>query len=250
MNYVIPSMKAFVLILLRVLPVVIFSPAFGGKMLPARMKVVVSIGLSFLILQCVDTDFSGSWLLLSGVQIFLGLLMAVLSALPFYTVQAIGEWIDLARGESLSTLLVPQLNSRTSSMGRLNLLFGIALFFTTGMHFELVHEFIQSFAIVPFDYFSQLDSSETFKSLMIELLAGRLAEFFHCTVRLGFPVVAMLWLVDLILGLFNRLIPALQVFYLGLPLKMWMGLLILSLIAPSFASEIKRLFSLFLPLLA
>jgi len=44
------------------------------------------------------------------------------------------------------------------------------------------------------------------------------------------PAVCVLWMTDIFLGYLNRLAPALQVFYLGLPVKLWLGVLILAVL--------------------
>ncbi|MCD4652582.1 flagellar biosynthetic protein FliR [bacterium] len=243
-------MPTVFLVFARVIPITVLSPALGAKMLTGRMRMVMGILITLCILPTVKLHESGCFFHALITQVFIGFFMAVISALPFYAVQAAGEWIDINRGETLSSLLIPQLNSRASSCGRLFLLLAAVIFFSTGYHLELVGEIIRSFHILNLDInLFELISMKT-NIFLQEFLLERVSEFFMCIVRIGLPIVFVLWLADILLGIVNRMAPALQVFYLGIPLKLWIGALMIAIGGPFIVKEIENLFASLVNLVA
>jgi len=237
------SLNSYLLIFARVIPIIVFSPALGGKMLTGRMRIVLGILISICIQPSIDpieiTNFFSALL----AQSVIGVFMAFLSALPFFAVQATGEWIDINRGETLSSLLIPQMDSKASSCGRLFLLLASVIFFTAGYHLELLREIIRSFEIFNLNLTIQDFMSFSNGNCNELLFVKRVSDFFVCVIKLGLPIVFVLWLTDLLLGILNRMAPALQVFYLGIPLKFWLGALMVAIGGTTFIREIESILS-------
>lgn len=233
----------FFLIFLRVSPIVAMSPAFGGRLIPSHLKLVLSLLLSGFFMPFLDTTDDLSLFSMAAVQLLMGCIIAVVASLPFAAIQSVGEWIDMHRGETLSQLFLPQLQSRGGTTSRLFLITATTLFFTSGSHHLLVREILSSFSIVPLDCtVGQLVNGETHQLIILELSEG-INYLLKSSVRIGIPIVFILWLTDVILGLLNRLAPSLQVFYLGIPVKMWLGIVVLAVGSRWLISEFENLLS-------
>lgn len=210
--------------LARILPMSIFSPALGARIFNARCRMGIAGVLTVVITPAVKPEAVPEFTGALFVQLIIGSVLAVLTFIPFYTIQSIGEWIDLIRGETLSSILIPQMQSRTSSLGRVYLLFSIVLFFACEGHLVLLSQIIASFTVLPV-------SSLSLETLLLQDGLLDVDEWIYCMTRLfliavkcALPVVSVLWMTDWLLGVLNRTAPSLQVFFLGLPLKMWIGI--------------------------
>ncbi len=211
------------LVLARIVPLSAFSPALGARLFDPKCRLGIAFILAVVITSAVHpAEISEFWVAIV-VQAIVGIVLALFSMVPFYAIQSIGEWIDLHRGETLSSVLIPQMQSRTSSLGRLYLLLSTAIFFACDGHLTLVSELIASFKVIPvhrgcgsnLDVFQLLPGLNEWNRLI--------ADLFFVTLKFAIPTVFCLWVTDIVLGILNRTAPTLQVFFLGIPLKMWLG---------------------------
>jgi len=217
----------FFLVFARLLPMSILSPALGARLLNGRVRLVICAALSLCLLPAVPEEKVTFSLMELMHQLVIGTILGFLSSLPFYAMQSVGEWLDVNRGETIVSVLIPQFASRTSSSGRLFLLLSTLLFFLIGGHHELLSALAESFRIP--------DAGNPFQGIvmdfgeaeMAQVMIDRVGLVFSIAVKVSLPAVCVLWMTDIFLGYLNRLVPALQVFYLGLPVKLWLGVLIL-----------------------
>lgn len=227
-NHGLEYLPVFFLVLARILPVSLISPALGARLLHSRVRIVLCIVLAFCILPSVEPDIGSCFFTNLIFQLILGTMIGFVSAIPFYAVQCAGEWLDLNRGESIVSVMVPHVSSRTSSSGRLFLLLATVVFFASDAHHEMIRGLTASFQIFKLDAPLSGVMMDVSQSDWILLLIRRAADLFKISVQLSFPIVFILWMIDVFLGYLNRLAPALQVFYLGLPLKLWVGVLLIA----------------------
>jgi flagellar biosynthesis protein FliR len=217
-------------VLARILPVSILSPAFGARVFDARCRmgiaVVLVIVITPVVMPVADPGFTGALV----VQLIIGTVLAFFTSIPFYAIQSVGEWIDLHRGETLSSVLIPQMQSRTSSLGRVYLLFSIVLFFACDGHMVLVSQMIASFSVIPVSSFGWEAVFLQDGVLGVDEWNHHVARLFLIAVKCALPAVSVLWMTDWLLGILNRTAPSLQVFFLGLPLKMWIGVAVTGIV--------------------
>ncbi len=218
------------LILARIVPVCTFSPALGARLFDVKSRlgiaIVLAVAMSSAFSPIEISDFGASLIL----QLIVGIVLALFSAVPFYAIQSIGEWIDLHRGETLSSVLIPHMESRASALGRLYLLFSVAIFFASNGHLTLISELMTSFQIIPI-YHGSWDKGFYFRNLPgMNEWSRQIGDLFFVAVKFAIPTVFCLWITDIVLGILNRTAPSLQVFFLGLPLKMWVGIAVTGLV--------------------
>jgi flagellar biosynthesis protein FliR len=223
------NFQNYLLVWARIVPLVLFSPALGSRMLSAKTRMFVAATLAFIVSSGTQTVPINRFWQSIVVQIIIGCVMAVLSSIPFYAFQSLGEWIDSQRGETLSMVIVPQLESRSSPLGRLFLITAVSLFFSSNSHHILILQIIESFNVISLESSDMIICLDTQNKLCYELLTKQMADLFAIVVKIGLPVVFILWITDVVLGILNRIAPALQVFFIGLPMKMWIGLAMLGI---------------------
>ena len=163
-------------------------------------------------------------LLLIAKEVFIGLVMGYLVALPFWIFEAVGFVIDNQRGASLGATINPATGNDSSPMG---ILFNQAfmVFFLVGGGFTLMLTLLyDSFRL--WDLWSW---SPTLRADSIPLMLDQLSRFMRLVLLFAAPAIVAMFLAELGLALVSRFAPQLQVFFLAMPIKSGLALLVLVL---------------------
>jgi type III secretory pathway component EscT len=217
--------------LLRIAPIVSVAPFLGAK-LPGGVKMGLAITLTFLLLPQMimshssNLGFDITFLGYSLKELLIGVIFAILSAIPFYIVQSTGVLIDFQRGSSAMQTTDPVLQAQVSPIGVLYNYILVVIFLTIGGHIYFIDMVMQSFAIIPVDRFlpeSFFTGSTPFWLLILQLLH----KFTLLTVQFSAPALIAILMADLFLGIANRLAPNVQIAFLGMSIKSLLGLILL-----------------------
>ena len=221
------------LLLARILPIIILTPMLGGNLLPRRLRIGVSMLLVLALLPALSpatlaaANITGvSYLVYFGKELLIGLTMAKMIDLLYQTFVSFGAIVDLSRGATIASVYDPVTQQQQSILGLFFLQCGIVLFLVLGGHMVVIEAFADSLATLPpTELLPARLQGETAVTQILVLFAQMLI----VAVKLSAPVLAVILLVDVVLGLLNRVAPQVQVYFLGLTAKSFVGLLILFL---------------------
>lgn len=220
------------LITARMIPIVQLVPYFGGKATPQVVKMGLAMALSALVMPAVweaRGELPESAIAISaliGKEVIIGLTLGFVGALVFEAVRMAGQFIDVARGQTMATAMVPQLPDRISVSADFLYQLSIAIFLIIGGHRLLIAALVRSYVVFPVHEFPSFDVD----GIAIALTLARwTADSFNIAMMMAFPVVASILLADLLLALINKAAPGINVFFLGMPLKALLGVLALLL---------------------
>lgn len=201
-------------------------PGLGEGRLPARVRLVLGVLLAAVVAPLVPrprAPIEGlpALILAMALELAAGVLLGTLVSWVMEAVLFAGQFMDTQIGFSFVQLVDP-LTAQPSSLasqvlGRLTLL----LLFTTGLHHLMIQAFADSYRLVP------VGEAPAFQLMALLHLFG---QFMAKGIMLAFPVLAVLFLVDLILGISGKFMPQLQLLQLGFPLKIAVGLMVLGLV--------------------
>ena len=108
-------LSAFFLSLARLLPIMVFAPFFGARLLPAPIRVMFSVAILTIIMPQILFSLKGEILFnfaYTGLflkEILVGFILGLLITIPFYIAQSSGSLIDFMRGSS--SFMVTDLSS-------------------------------------------------------------------------------------------------------------------------------------------
>ena len=159
-------------------------------------------------------------------ELLVGLALGFLSSIPFFTAQMSGSLVDFQRGASSLQVTDPTTKSQTGPIGILYNLVLITLFFSLGGPFYFFEGVGTSYEIIPVDGLvspTLMSIQNHFWKFVIELAQ----KMFTLSVQLAAPALIGILLTDMFLGIANRLAPQVQIVFLGIPLKSWVGLAML-----------------------
>ncbi|MEO1366990.1 MAG: flagellar biosynthetic protein FliR [Acidobacteriota bacterium] len=214
----------------RWLPVVTLAPFLGSRGVPTPVKVALSATLAAVLLPFLSATlpaplaFSAfEWLRLVAREALVGCLLGLVAGLVFQAAEMAGQVLDLNRGVGMGNLFVPQTSQMSTVMGDFFVQLFIVLFVAVGGHRLFLAAVFDSYASWPL-----LQPGVEVSGLAAFFLAAT-ADLFVLALRLIAPAVVLILLIDLVLGVANRMAPQLNVFFVGLSLKAALAVLAVAL---------------------
>jgi flagellar biosynthesis protein FliR len=231
------AISGYLLALVRAAAWVAVSPPFGTRMVPVQVKVGFAAALSLALgpkLAAHGVPLEAGPLISAAVlQLGAGLALGFLAVLLFSAVQAAGNLIDLFSGLTMASVLDPMTSSTAAVFGRFYQLLATTLLFAINGHVMLVRGFLTSFEAAPL---TSLDLAT-----MGQLLTQDLAMFFLAAIEIAAPLLAALFLAEVVLGLLARAAPQMNVFVVGMPFKILVTLTLAGLAVPLLPGAIENL---------
>jgi flagellar biosynthetic protein FliR len=230
------QLVGFLLVLTRLAPLFLFAPMFSSKMVPMRVRgivaVALAIGLSPLALagQTTPTDA----IEIAGLvvkELLVGLAFAFVVGILFAALSVAGTIIDTLIGFSFGAMVDPITGNQGTVLSQTYALMGVMVFIAINGDAMLIQGFAKTFELVPL-----LDSPAMGK--MIEGAVGAFAGIFSAAIQICAPVLLALVLTDIAFGLVTKVVPQLNVFSMGLPTKVVVGIIIMAASLPFVAGYV------------
>lgn len=237
-----------VLVLCRIMPIITLAPFFGSRVLPHPVKVALALSLFVVILPqllIISTPnnllFNQTLCMLCLKELFIGIVLGFFLGLPFLIVSSAGVYIDHQRGAASLMVNDPALQNQSSPIGTLYNFILIVLFFNIGGFNRVIDAILDSYTLVPPDQFINPLFFEE-KTAVKEKLITALQVFVTLSLQLSAPALVVLLMTDSFLGIINRLAPQVQITFLGMGLKSWLGILMVAIgwfvLVEQFAKEL------------
>lgn len=219
----------FLLALVRAAAWVTVAPPFHTRTVPAPVRVGVAVALALPAAPLMAAHRLEPQLpaLLPALllQVAAGLALGFLAQLLFTAVQAAGDLVDMVSGFTLATVFDLMSNASSALIGRVYYLLALMLLFATNAHLLLARGFLASLEAAPL---AGTDALRLFTRSLVETFGV----FLLAAVELAAPLLGVLFLTDLALGLVSRAAPQMNLFALGLPVKVLLTLLLVGLALP------------------
>lgn len=234
------------LIFVRILAVFMSTPIFNSRSIPTLAKIALAGLLSIIFLPLLEIPTGTglttlpanllSFVLIIAQEILIGVLIGFVTGLVFTTVSIAASMMSLQIGFRTANLFDPFINTPTSALEQFYTLLAIALFLNINGHHWFIQALARTFQVLPIGSF-------VLDQITIERLVMFTGEIFISATRIALPVMGTLLLTDLGLGLIARAVPQIQVFFLGLPVKIGLGLVTLAFTLVLTVPLMKQLFS-------
>ena len=222
--------ELFLLVLVRTSGIFLISPFFSSQNVPNTLKIGFSFILSVLITMILDvnTDFAGTnFVALIVKELMVGLIIGFISYAFFSTFYVMGQIIDMKIGFGMINVIDPQHRVQVPLMGNFYYILAFLLLLSINGHHTIINALVESYEFIPIGKFAFKEDTALF-------LVNIISKSFSTGFKLSAPIVAIIFLADLLLGILARAIPQMNVFVVGMPLKILIGLLIISVSIPMF----------------
>ena len=215
----------FVLCFARVGTLVMLLPGIGERAIPARMRLSLALLLALAVFPVARTLMPATpspQLLVATLigEICVGLVLGLATRAVTAALQAAGTIAAQQLGLSYATTVDPSFGGQDVAIGNFLVLLGVTLVFATDLHHLAITAIRDSYALLP--PVGLPDVGDATKLAITAVARG-----FALGVRIAAPFIVFAILFNLGLGVLSRLMPQMQVFFIGLPLTIMIGMLIL-----------------------
>jgi flagellar biosynthetic protein FliR len=221
---------AFFLVLARVAPLFVIAPLFSSSYVPPQVRTVLAVGLAIGMTGIADhgQQIPSSPLALVGLvleQFLVGGALAFAVAAMFAAVQSAGSILDAVAGFSFGAMLNPLTGTQDAILTQLYTLVGTAIFIAFGGDGWVLRGLGRTFDLVP------LTGSVALRSVV----AGSMNLFtniFVSALEVAAPVVLAVLVTDIAFGMLSRVVPQLNVYAVGFPIKVGVALIAVTVSLP------------------
>jgi flagellar biosynthetic protein FliR len=229
---------AFIQVFARVTALFHTAPVFGATQVPRQVKIGLSAIISFVLVpivkptlgHTVPPDLYATVLMLAG-QIVIGLVTGYVVSLLFDSVRVAGNVLDYQMGFTQAALFNPQFDETVTPIANFQYQYAVVIYLLANGHWLLLAALQRSFIALPVG--------------KLVLGGHALAAFTNVTfqmlvtgIEIVAPAAAVLLITDVAFAFLNRAVPQMQVYFVGMPVKIMVGLGIFVVILPIFTSII------------
>lgn len=228
-SFSIYDLEYYLLILTRVSCFVFIAPFFSMTNTPARIRVGLSVFTAWLLYETVtpaampEYDTVMGYALIVMREAVTGLLVGFAANICTYIVNFAGSMVDMQTGMSMASLFDPTTNQQTSISGVFYQYTFMMMLVATGMYRYLLGALADTFVIIP------VGQTVFHMDALLNSTLQFMTDFFLIGFQIVLPVFATVILLDAVLGIIARLTPQLNMFAVGIQLKILVGLVVLFL---------------------
>jgi flagellar biosynthetic protein FliR len=223
-----PSLAAiFLLMFARLGTMVMLMPGLGERGVPMRIRLVAALVLTLVLMpiyrNSYTVELAGGFAQITGVliqEVLIGAVLGLTARLALSALLVAGTAIAFQLGLGFSMAVDPTQDQQSVLVSNFLAMLGIALIFATDMHHLAIGALDESYNL--FKPGSALPSGDV-AQLMVNTVSGA----FRVGIQLAAPFLVFGILFNLGLGVLARLMPQLQVFFLGLPASILLGFAVL-----------------------
>jgi flagellar biosynthetic protein FliR len=211
--------------LLRIGGFVLTAPIASETMVPARVKIVLTLALAVLLAPLAPVPaqlsiFSGAGAWAAVQELLIGVAIGMVVQLAFDALTLAGQTISMTMGLGFATLIDPQRGANTAVLGQLFIIFAALTYLAINGHLVLLGALAKSFQTLPIGA-AGIDRG------FFWTVAAWGARVFEAGLLIALPAVAALVIVNLALGVVTRAAPQLNLFGVGFPVTMLAGYFVL-----------------------
>ncbi len=229
MNYILKNLPFFMLVFIRISAFMVFVPFFNNANYILVVKVAFGLLMSILIFPVLNTstwvipDDILSFILLVTQEILIGLLTALVIIILLFALELVGHVLGFQMAFSMARAVDTTMQSQTNIIGVFLVLVGTILFLSFKGDHYIIYTIKRSFDILS-------PGLIIISKNLIKSLSQLVTNSFIIGFKLASPAIILLLFVDMTLGVIGKTSQKMQIFFVGLPLKISIGMFSISLI--------------------
>ncbi len=230
------QIQVFLLVFVRVSAIIALLPVFGSPSVPLMLRAGFSFLCAIILFPHVPVNsvseiaFSlPNFVVMVLRELFVGITIGFASSMLFAAVQFAGRLVDTQMGFAMVQLVDPFTSAATTVTGQLQVLIFSIIFLLINGHYFLLLAVQKSFEIIP------LLGGHMPGGSVANLMVTMVGNIFTLGIRLAAPVFSVLVLTSLSLGIVARTVPQINIFFVGLPLKIGLGITTMAIVLPALA---------------
>ena len=220
-------LEYFLLILVRISGFMVAAPIFSLRNIPMRVKTLLAIAITIVVFHVVpyeDVEYSTTieYALVVIKEMLAGVIMGFMANVSYYILSFAGQIVDQEIGFSMVNMYDPITSAQVTITGNLYTYEVMLMLFATNMHQYLIRAITDSFQVIPV-------GGATVDFNIFEVMKRFIIDYFVLGFRIVLPIFASMLVVNTILAILARVAPQMNMFVIGMQLKVFVGLFVLSL---------------------
>lgn len=240
-SILIDKFALFLLILVRMGSLFVITPVFGGRNMPSYLKIGLAFFCSVILVTLLNdvtvvfTDiFSYTAMVLK--ELVIGIILGFSSYLVFSALYLAGQIIDTQIGFGMVNVLDPLHDTQVPITGNFLYIITLIFFLTMNGHHVLLTALFKSYNVLPVNSF-------VFNDVLFNNMLNIFYETFAIGFKISIPMLAASLLAEIALGILTKTVPQMNVFVIGMPLKVGVGLITLIAMIPMYMATMDATFN-------
>lgn len=214
-----------ILVFARVSMVMVMAPFFNNTNIPMRLKMALAFFLSVIVMNTVDyttVSYSGAigYSILLLKEAITGLLIGLGAGLCMYILNFSGNMIDMEIGFAMAMEMDPTTQVQTTITATLFTAIFMLMFIANDMHYYIIKALCDSYKMIPV-------GGTVISPNLYQLAVQYITDFFIIGFRIILPVFSCILVVNVVLGILAKVAPQMNMFVIGMQLKVFVGLSLL-----------------------
>ncbi len=224
------SVAGFILVLARVSPLFAVAPLFSSKQIPPRVRTIVAVGLAVGLtpLALHGQHIPENEMAIAGLvlkELLVGLAFALSIGILFAAISGAGSLLDMLIGFSFGSIVDPLTGNQSAVLSQLYGLVAIAIFVAIGGDAWVIQGLGRTFELVPLTAAPDVNS-------LVQGISAVFTTISTSALEVAAPVLLAVVVTDVAFGVVSRVVPQLNVFAVGFPVKVLVGLLVVGASLP------------------
>jgi flagellar biosynthesis protein FliR len=233
-------------VFLRVTGIVSLLPLFGEASVPIRVKILLSVALTIVLLPIVPQTYDRAVVSsLSGVvplvllilkELFIGIVIGYAAKLAFDGIVMAASMVSVQMGFNTSNIFMPGSEDSSNGFSALHRLLVVLIFLALNMHHIYITTIADTFKLIPAGFAIPTPA-------LTKILIAASSGVFLTACQLAAPLLVGLLFATAALGLVSRAVPQANVFVLSFPVSFFAGLLLYMATLPMMPNWLNAYFS-------
>ena len=219
----------FILMFARIGTMVMLMPGLGELMVPARVRLILALVLTIVMFPLhraaftIDLKSFGPVMTLLGQELLIGAVLGLTARLTISALQVAGSVIAQQLGLGFVTTIDPTQGQQGLILGNFLTVLGITLIFATDLHHFTIAALHNSYTLFH-------PGEVPLAGDIAALVTRSVGAAFRVGIQIAGPFLVFGLLFNLGLGVLSRLMPQMQVYFIGIPLSILVGFIALVLV--------------------
>ncbi|SHL96360.1 flagellar biosynthetic protein FliR [Anaerosporobacter mobilis DSM 15930] len=219
------DIEVFLLILVRISGFVYTAPFLSQNSVPRKVKIGLSAFMALVIFSSVkgiQLEYVGiiDYAILVTKELITGILIGFSANMCVFVLSFAGQMIDMEIGFSMVTQFDPTSRMQTTITSNFYTYLVMLIMLLSDMHLHLIKAIMDTFNLIPIGH-------TVFNSGLYDGAIKFITDYFIIGFRIILPVFASLLVVNIVLGILAKVAPQMNMFVIGMQLKVFVGLFVL-----------------------
>ena len=227
------------LIFFRLLPIFVVAPVMMLRRAPVFVRIIISISFAIILTTGYDKTINSANLTFNWASLIFEFFIGMILAFGFHaahgSMQVMGHIIDQQVGFAAASVFDPASEQTHSLIGELLTLMVLVAFLSLNIHHQLLKGIASTIQAIPLGQSINLNIETLWQILGIQ---------FAMAFALACPVILTVWLIDVVLALASRSLPQANIYFVAMPVKIALGLLLVVWLTSYVLPHLARMFEM------